>query len=242
MLYILHGADFSKRNKKVNELVDTLLAKKPGTLLVKIDASETSFNGLDQFISGQGLFEQKLIVVLSGLLDNKETREEVVEKAEELATSDNIFITTDESITPKALLEISGHAQKVQEFSLRVGTKPEFNIFSLGDAVGSRDRMGAWVSFLKAVESGAEPEEIHGVILWQLKNITLAKKAHGDGGKLKSAGVSPFVAGKAVRYSKNYTEGELKKVMSDLLVLYHDSHRGMVELGSGLEKFILEAV
>jgi DNA polymerase III delta subunit len=242
MLYILHGADFGKRSKKIRELTDILLAKKPGTLLVKIEADEIGEGGLKEYIGGQGLFERKLIIVLSGLLDDKEKREEISGEAENLAASDNIFITTDESIPPKLLADLSEHAEKVQEFSLRSGIKTEFNIFGMADAVGARDRMASWVNFLKAVESGAEAEEIHGVVLWQMKNIALAKTAEGSAEKLKKAGVSPFVAGKAIRYSKNYTESELKKIMAGLVALYHDSHRGMVDLMCGLEKFILETV
>jgi len=35
MFYILHGADFLKRNQKVLQLVETLLVKKPETLWLK---------------------------------------------------------------------------------------------------------------------------------------------------------------------------------------------------------------
>ncbi len=242
MFYVLHGADFSKRNQKVLQLTETLLSKKPDTLLVKIDANEVGSENLDEFILGQGLFEQKLIIVLNGFIDSKERREEILEKAETLASSENIFITNDEEISPKIILELGEHAQKIQEFSIKGGVINKFNVFALGDSIGARDRMGAWVNFLKSVEYGAEAEEIHGIVLWQLKSIALAKSAQGDSDKLKKAGVSPFVAGKAIRYSKNYTESELKKSMSNLVTLYHDSHRGILELGSGLEKFILETV
>lgn len=242
MFYVLHGIDFTKRNQKVLQLTETLLSKKPNTLLVKINADEVGSQSLDEFILGQGLFEQKLIIVLSGFLDDKEKKEEVLEKAEALSLSENIFITNDEEVSPKIILGLGEYAQKIQEFPLKIGVKSSFNIFALGDAIGARDRMGAWVSFLKSVEYGAEAEEIHGIVLWQLKSIALAKSAKGDSDKLKKAGISPFVATKAVRYSKNYTEDELKKSMSSLVTLYHDSHRGILELMSGLEKFILETV
>lgn len=242
MFYVLHGADFVKRNQKVLQLTETLLSKKPNTLLVKINAGESSSQELDQFIGGQGLFEQKLIVVLNGFLENKENREEVLEKAEALSLSENIFITNDGEVLPKIILGLGEYAQKIQEFPLKAGAKSSFNIFALSDAIGARDRMGAWTSFLKSIEYGAEAEEIHGIILWQLKSIALAKSTKGDSDKLKKAGISPFVATKAVRYSKNYTESELKKNISDLVIIYHDSHRGILELPSSLEKFILETV
>ncbi len=241
MLYILHGDDFAKRGKKLDELVRFFLGKKPNTTLVKV-GSDTFLNyNLDELAEGQGLFEQKCVVVLDGLFENKEVKEVLVKKLKILSESDNVFIVNERTLGKGDLTLVQKSAEKIQEFtSKEKAVKPAFNIFSLADAVGGREKKRAWTLYIKAIENGSEPEEIHGTIFWTVKNMGLVKGAKQP--TAESTGLKPFVLTKAKVFSDNYSKEELNKFSSRLISLYHDSHRGIGDFSVGLEKLILETL
>ena len=155
---------------------------------------------------------------------------------DEIAESPNVFIVLEGDVDKKTLLAITDVAEKVQLFENKEGKKkPEFNIFSLTDAFGRRDKKNLWVLYQKAVASGAVPEEIHGILFWQLKSMLLAVTAKTAG----EAGVAPFVFTKAKSFLKNYTPEELKTLSSKLVHMYHDAHRGIHDFEIALERLIL---
>jgi hypothetical protein len=53
------------------------------------------------------------------------------------------------------------------------------------------------------------------------------------------AGLSPFVFTKSKRYAANYSADERSKLLKDIVTMYHDSHRGLVDAELGMEKLLL---
>lgn len=241
MLYILHGNDFNKRAKKLEELIGFFLAKKPGTTLSKINPENFARYDLGELAEGQGLFVQKCVVVLDGLLEDKEIKEIFLGKLKEMAESNNVFVVNERVLGKGDLSALVKKAEKVQEFLLEEKSmRPAFNIFSLSDAVGGREKRRAWALFLRAVENGSNPEDIHGAIFWQIKSMLLVKDAKQS--TPESTGLKPFVFTKAKAFAGNYSKEELRGLSSRLVALYHDSHRGIGDFSVGLEKLILEAL
>ena len=249
MLYLLHGSDFKKSREKLHSLVDSLLKKKPEASFFKIDSSNFDEAQLDEFILGQGLFEQKYIVQMDGLLENIKTRDFVVDRIKEISESENIFVFIEENITKPILKKVEKVAQKVQEFEsgekesgrkfgvvgggeLNLG---EFNIFNLADAFGNKDKKNLWVLYQKAKMRSIPDEEIHGILNWQLRSILIASKTK----TAQESGLKPFVYNKSQRFSKNFGEGELEKLSSKLVSIYHDARRGICEFDIEMEKFVL---
>ena len=115
------------------------------------------------------------------------------------------------------------------------GAKDEFKIFALTDALGARDKKALWTLYRKAVELGKVPEEIHGILFWQVKSMVLAARSKSAG----EAGLNPFVYGKAKRYAENYSGDELKAMLEKLVTIYHDSHRGVCDFETAMEIFLL---
>ena len=78
-------------------------------------------------------------------------------------------------------------------------------------------------------------------ILWQIKNLLLVKKLMNakvaDVGK--ESGLKPFVAGKAIKAVKNFTEGELINYSYEMLKIYHEERRGESELPIEFEKMLI---
>jgi len=237
MIYLLHGTDTQKAREKMHSIVDSMRAKKPDASLFKMDSEYFSVAQLDELTSSAGLFEQKYIVVMDNVFENKEHKDAVAGKVKEIGSSENVFIILEGKLDKKTVTKIEKTAEKVQEFvkNTQNEKKKDFNIFSLTDAIGRRDRKKAWVLFQQALISGASPENIHGTIFWGVKSILLASGASAA----KEAGLNPFVFSKSVSFSKNFKNGELENISSKLVSIYHESRSGGAELGVALETFIL---
>lgn len=111
----------------------------------------------------------------------------------------------------------------------------DFNIFSLTDAIGSRDKKKAWMLYQKALASGLDPDRIFPTIFWQVKSLLLASRTKSA----SEADMKPFPYNKAKSNLKNFKEGELEKMSEELLVGYHNIRRGEGEMETLLEKFVL---
>ena len=231
-------------------MITSLQKKKPDASFFKLESMNFSEGQLDEFISSQGLFEQKYIVQMDGLLDDKKSKDIVLDKLNEIAESENIFVIIEDELAKTVLKKVEKLAQKVQEFGL-VSSKTDgrkfgvlgggelnfqdFNIFSLGDAFGNRDKKNFWVLYQKAKKHNIPVEEIHGILLWQLKSIFVAKNSASAG----EAGLKHFVYNKSQRFGNNFSNQELQKISSDLVSMYHDARRGILDFDITLEKFIL---
>lgn len=215
MLYFLYGTDTDKARAKAAELVAGSQKKRPEAELFRLDLDNWNTTKLDEFSGSQGLFERKFIVFANGLFENKEVKAELLEKLSELAQSENLFIFLERALDKAALLAVTKVAQKVQAFE-KTETKKEgpFNLFSLANTLRARDRKGLWVLYQKALRNEASPEALSGILFWQIKDLLLKR-------------------------SNNFSPEELSKLAMELITLYHDAHRGLVDFETGLERFIL---
>lgn len=236
MLYFLHGTDIPKVVEKARGLISTMLAKKPNASLFKLSDDNWDVGQLQELLVSQALFENKYIVEISRILDNSQIKDSVLDYLKELQNSENIFIWIEGSVDKKSLSKIEKHAEKVQEFQAKeVFKKPEFNIFSLGDAMGNRDKKKLWMLYQDAKNFFAI-EEIHGTLFWQAKSMLLASKAQSA----EEAGMKPFVYSKSLKMAKNFSNEELLKLSSNLISISHDSRRGIHDFDIALERFCLE--
>ncbi|MEK7652781.1 MAG: hypothetical protein AAB334_02440 [Patescibacteria group bacterium] len=238
MLYFIYGEDFKKARAKAKNLRDILVAKKPNSNLFKLNSENFDEKIIEEGLAGMGLFENKYIIFLDKIFENEEIKEFILDKIKNIAESDNIFILLEEKVDKKTLTKIEKHAQKIQEFSGVVEKEKErTKPFFLTDALGKRDKKGAWAEYQKVLKEGLVPEEIHGILFWQIKTMLLASSSKSS----VEADLNPFVFKKAKEFSKNYSEDELKKMSSRLVSIYHDIRRGITEdMGLEIEKFLLE--
>ncbi len=223
--------------RKSRELLNALLKKKPDASSFRFDADTFTDSTLDEFVGSQGLFENKYIVVFDRVFLNKEAKEEIVKNIEAIANSSNIFILLEGELDKKTLGILSKKADKVQEFPLKGKTekKESFNMFALADAFGKRDKKELWMLYLEALRNDAAPEELHGILFWQLKSMIISHVSSDA----KTAGLNPFVFKKSKSFAKNYSLQELKELSSRMVAMYHDAHRGLVEFEVALERFVL---
>lgn len=236
MLYFIHGTEYMKVVDKSHGLVEPMLSKKPDASLFKLNTDNWSDAQIQELVGGQGLFENKYIVQISKVLDNKEIADVILKILPDIAESQNIFIWTEEKVDSKTLKKIEKSAEKVQVFDKKEVKDrwKEFNIFSLGDALVARDKKKLWIGYTEALRHHA-PEEIHGTLFWQVKSMILASKTKSPA----ESGLKPFVYTKSLKGSTKYSSEELHQLSSDLINLYHNARRGKVELDIALERFVL---
>jgi len=245
MIYFYFGSDFDNARKKAKVTVDSLLSKKPDATLIKIGDEDIKEDRIAELVGGQALFSSKYIVYFYKTFDNKKNREIILKSIKEISKSDNIFIFAEGKLDAGAVTKIGKSAEKIQEF-----TKPEktlnkkeklaligekIDFFEFADALGRRDKRGLWVLYQDALAEQVPAEEVHGIFFWQVKSMLLAKKCKNA----EEAGMKSFPFDKARGYAKNYKDGELEKISSELVSMYHEAHRGNIDFFIALEKFIL---
>ena len=227
MLYVICGTDRDKTREKAVDLRGSLLKKRPDASLFTLEPSDVSADRLDELSSSQGLFENKYIVFADRLFEDEEVRQIFLDRLDSVATSPNIFILLEGKITKDIERKLENHI-------CCSGGSPE--IFALADALGKKDTKSMWVLYRKALDNNDVPEEIHGILWWQLKSIALAQKCKNAA----EAGINPFVYSKSKGFSKNFKLEEIDRLLSRMVSIYHEAHRGIADFEIALEKFVLD--
>lgn len=215
MIYFLHGTDIDKARAKAHEMIEALLKKKPDASFFKMNNENWNPAQLEEYAGGQGLFSNKYIVFLDRICEDKKIKDEFLDFIKVISESENIFILLEGKLDKATITKIEKKAEKTQEFALpKEDKKEEYNAFALANAVGNRDRKNAWVLYRQAIDRGDAPEALHGMIFWKVKQMMTS-------------------------YSNSYSKEELYSLADRLISVYHDSRRGVHELETGVEAFIL---
>jgi len=219
MLYFLHGNNTQKSRKKLHSLLDLLLKKKPNASFFKLDTDNFNEGKIEELLFSQGLFEQKYIVQLDSLFEDKEFSKFLIKKLKDLQESENIFICIENKISKSVLKKIEKYATKVQEFSLLKGkgrtfaTKNggfninDFNIFDLATCFGNRNKKDLWVLYQKTKIKNIPPEEVSGILFWQLKMMFQVLNSKNA----QEANLKPFVFNKSKVFFKKLFRRRIKK-------------------------------
>ncbi len=236
MLYVFHGSDRAGSHKKARSLISSLIARRPDAAFEQINADNWSLDLLQSHLGGQGLFSQKYIIFLDRVSENELAIEIIPEYLEALKESSNIFIMLEGKVKADLSKGIEKHAEKVV-ISERSESfqKPGAEVFALADAVGSKNAYKSWSLYREVIDAGIETENIIGTLFWQLKCIAVASEATSA----KETDLNPFVFSKSKRFSSNFSKHELGALTTDLVRMYHNGHRGILNMELELEKTLL---
>jgi len=223
MIYLLYGQS-QQRKDAINDKAKALSLKP-----IHIYDNDVESTGIENLVSVQtGLFGDTEMYVLHGLarmLDIKNLLDGYGE-------SDNHFIFSENTITKPITKVFEKYDAVIKDFGKEVKIKEQkFNMFSLTDALGSRDKKSLWLLFQEAIKNGS-PEEIHGILFWQIKNLALIKSAKSN------PGMNPFVYQKTSGYAAKFTDAEIQKMADELVYMFHNRDNYST-LDIELEKFIL---
>ncbi len=130
--------------------------------------------------------------------------------------------------------QLGGLIAKLSETSV-------YNPFAICDAFAEKKKAKAWIIYQQALRQGIPDEDVFFKILWQVKNLLMVKKLMDAGvaNVAKEAGLHAFVASKAIRAVKNFSEYELVNYSYEMLKIYHEERRGISELPVELEKMLI---
>lgn len=237
MLFVFHGSDTQSARTKTRALVDDLTAKKPDASVVSLDVESFSADRIPELLYGQGLFSQKYLVVLDGVLEDAANKTAVLEALPDIATSENVFVMREGKLDAATKKLLERHAKKVTVCNQKgtAGKPPMPITFQVADALGARDKKQLWAKYQEALVAGHVAEEIHGVLFWQIKSVLLASATSSAA----EAGMKDFPYQKAKRYAQKYSSEEMRAIANDLVVMYHEARQGKGELGAMLERWIL---
>jgi hypothetical protein len=233
MLYFFHGTDAKKASDKANALIQKMLDKKPNASLFNIDDENCKEGTLQEMTQSSALFQNKYIVRIKRT-ENREQRTVIISFLKEIKESENIFIWYEGDLTKSEITKIEKFAEKVVDVG---GTKKEYEgkkIFDICAPLIDRDKKKLWTKYQELLED-FPPEEIHGTMFWQMKNICIAHKANQ-----KDSGLAPFPYSQAKRGTAKYSEEEALLKANSLTQIVHEARAGGAELKIALEKFILE--
>ncbi len=233
MLYIIHGNDRQKGRGEFQKLRDSLSAH--GENVVVVSEGSVSKETLSEQAVTRGLFGEVSIFIFDGVLEKKEDQEIVARTVSLLAESPNHFLVFEPVLVKEFADEARQGAKEMIDCSVKkIDERPAFNIFSLGDALGERNKKELWVRYQQAVLFGLESEEICNTLFWTVKNMAIMKSSPKG-----TTDLNPFVAQKSRSFAKNYEAQELAELSRALMTLYHEGHRGGESMSIALERFIL---
>lgn len=147
-------------------------------------------------------------------------------------TGDGTIILREQNLSTKdtkKLQEIGAHIEGVYVKEVA----REFNVWNLTDALLNRDKKTAWLLYREAIEQGSAPEELGGILWWQLKSIMLVIREGNP------KGVKPFVINKIKRSLQKYSPAEIESLAQQLLVAVHEPRKGNGSAEMQLEQFLL---
>ncbi|MDB5238782.1 MAG: hypothetical protein JWO00_117 [Candidatus Parcubacteria bacterium] len=205
MLYVFHGTDVAAAGTKARALIESLRAKRPDAAFEKLDGDSWNPSVIEGHLGGQGLFSSKYIVFLDRVTENADAKEGLPDILAAMNESTNIFIILEGKLNAELKRSVEKNAEKIVECEAKesAAKKPEVNIFALADAVGKKDAFRSWSIYRQAIDGGAEPEALIGMMFWKAKSVA-------D-----------------------------KVLAKELIVLYHEGHRGRRDLELATEKLLL---
>ncbi len=237
MLTVLVGQNVDARAKHLEKIL--LKEREKGSDVVFYN--DVNFNAEEIIFSTQSvsLFDKKNIFVLSGIYDNTDKRGELENIVSALSESSEQFILSEKSILAPFLKKLTALKTPIEKFDDGKSEKKElFNIFALTDAYCDKKRSMCWAIYRAGISAGLDAHELHGKIVWAVKNMILVKKSSSP----VEAGLHPFVYGKTKKSAEKFSLEELQKNLNDLSGLFHETILSGIDLETSLESFILRTL
>lgn len=202
--------------------------------LIKITDSNFSEEFVKSRFGARDLFDREYVVYLDRTFASPVARDFFWKELKGFVETPNEFVLFEEKLSSDDIksIEKAGGKLVASKKSASLKPKEDFNIFSLADALGNRDKKNLWVLYEKALRFGKMPEEVAGTLFWQLKVMLLILKGGG-------MSLHPYVKEKASRFVKKHSVAELEKMSLTLIEEYHKSRLGGLSLSERLERFVL---
>ncbi len=237
MLTVLVGTDTAARAKRLAAL-RAQFEQRGADVRAYTDAN---WNGeaLRELAGASPLFGGEIAVIVSGIGDRADLRDEAEALLSEFGASSHHFVLAEASLLAPFLKKAEKHGTVEKTGDILKQKKAEaFNVFALTDAYADRKRSMAWVLYRTAIGAGAEPRELAGKLFWAVKSMLAAAGARSAA----ESGLNPFVYQKSKRAAANFAPGELERHARELTLLFHETLASGIDLEPALEAFVLRSL
>lgn len=218
MIYLFCGYDRTRARAKATQVLAAFRKKNPTGAVFRFEAENFSQERFEELLAGAGgLFGEKRLIFCQELGENSAAADCLLEHLPTAAASAVVVLWL-EPAADRALKErVKQAGGRVAEFIARPPT--EFNLFSLTDAFGARDRARLWLEFQRSLAAGVPAEEVFWRLVWQLKTMRLAALVENP------STLKPYTAKKAKQFNQNFRSGELSQLAARLVRLWHETKR-----------------
>lgn len=249
MLYLLHGTHTKKIQDQAQSIVESLRAKREFAQVFYIHADTFSVEDFEGISTSQGLFFDKHVFVMKGLLQaKKDIKDYALKNIEAYIVSPHLYLFVEEDLDEKTVDIISNQKEvKVQEYTGGVDIKEDLSkkTFPAAHAYAELlsipydkrtppQKFRAWQAVDSMRNTQMAPEEFFGVLWWKYKTIVQAL-----GNDQKKSGLTPYAFTQAKKLSEQYGV-RVKEDMGLLLDIYHESHMGECDMWEELEALVLK--
>lgn len=232
MISVFIGEQTEMSKQKREKVLAPFRQSNALTIFTDTDFDQVSF---EEIIFSPNLFGEKSAVLLLHVFEKRELVDYLLKTLAKKDIFSDIVVVENFLLAP-----IISKLKKVTEnifsdLKRKTLKKSEtFNVFSLTDALGERDKKRLWLLFSEAIKNGTDPLEIIPSFEWIIKIIKLVKTGI-ENSELK---INPFVFNKAKKFSKNFSDTEVSDFFNKLVNISNQTKKG----GDGellLERFIL---
>lgn len=227
MLTVISGTDQLALDKKTKEILQNKGFQPSNATYFDTPPIDV----LRESVLAQDLFGGESTYIFRELDD--EVCEYLFSNIETFSQSQNIFIAQVSKVLKKQK-EICEKAE-VEVVEVKVIKEREMPSFVLADAFLRRDKKAAFVALYDELAT-KPPEEVHGGLWYQMKNMALIF----SGATEEESGLHPFVYKKLKSACAKFSKKECDEILKELLEMNHKAHRGELDFEVALEQFVLK--
>ncbi len=226
MLTVISGTDSLLLSKKTKECLESQNIVSDSVSYV----DDPSIDILRESVAAQDLFGNMLTFVFREL--NDEVYDFLFSNIESFSQSRNNFVAQVQKVLKKQ--KDICESVEVKIIEVKAIKEREMPSFVLADAFLRRDKKAAFVALHDELAT-KPPEEVHGGLWYQMKNMALIF----SGATEEESGLHPFVYKKIKSASIKFSKKECDEIFKTLLEMNHKAHRGEKDFEVALEQFIL---
>lgn len=232
MLHVFCGTDHVQNRTEAIALVDSYIAK--GAELKRIEPEKYVPGIFLEATESQSMFDAEDVWLIDTQPEIAEFRTELYEYIESMAKSDTPYIVIETKLLAKdkkIYEKVGAHLTEATKVA-----ESRFNVFAITDAIAERDKKRAWLLLQEALTQGIPPEEIAGILWWQLKAMRQSAVTNSP----QETDLKPFVYSKAKKGVERYSPAGVIAASQSLVVLRHECRIKNQPLAEALEEWVLE--
>lgn len=214
MLYLFTGSDTKTVRAKAFAWVAAARKKEPNAPYIRLGADEVSESALEEVVQSQGLFFNKMLVLLDDPFALAGAADAVLAALPQIKESHNPIAIVAPKLLAARLKKLEAQAEKVFTFDA-AEKKPARGFNSaLVNALGAKDGPALWKELQKAERQGDVPEMLHGLLHWKARDMMQ-------------------------KGSRAWSEKESRELSVQLIELLSSARSGDLALSPALERFAL---